>query len=441
MRAAVRFAAALLIPTAAAAAPDLSSPHDIGGQRVYPDDAKPGLYYLPPGDLAIATDENGRPKLHFLQMRYTGTALYGNQGESGLLSTLTLGVRLDVPPEPEMRALRKAVQTFAGRQIELRPLPITSLEAVLAYAPIGKEPSELEPVGEGYFESEDKSAARSDNRSFWRERTFTIPMNAATSELFWDLLHRQEVALSVNYAFFTRGVHSAEQVQADVQATEGEVAEKLVEKLKDAGVPIASKKGPKGVAALLLERLKKQEKKEKWGQADGEEEDAKKEKKKDEGPPQRTQLARAGATAIRIDAGRWPELFQRVDFNEQAPPAYAVLRLYCYDFKDALRPELLFKKVDVEATAVGGRTVSLSTKFLRSQPDLYARSLRFDLPVLLDRPYRYRVTTARPDGTLDEGPWTERESWAQILDVTSRPDEVTAAPQPALGENQEGGPE
>ena len=164
-----------------------------------------------------------------------------------------------------MRALRKAVQTFAGRQVELRPLPITSLDAVLAYAPIGDESADLETVGDGYFESEDKNAARSDNRSFWRERTFTIAMNAATSQLFWDLLHRQEVALSVNYAFFTRGVHSAEQVALDVQATEGEVAEKLAEKLKEAGVPIAGKKGPKGVAAQLLERLRKQEKKENWG--------------------------------------------------------------------------------------------------------------------------------------------------------------------------------
>ncbi|MGH7336274.1 MAG: hypothetical protein ACREI7_01730, partial [Myxococcota bacterium] len=386
----VRLAAALLLlPAAAAAAPDLSLPRDIGGARVYPDAAKPGLYYLAPGDLEIATDADGRPRLHFLQMRYTGTALYGNQGESGIHSTLTIGVRLDVPTEPEMRALRKAVQTFAGRQVELRPLPITSLDAVLAYAPIGEESSDLETVGDGYFESEDANAARSDNRSFWRERTFTIPMNAATSQLLWDLLHRQEVALSVNYAFFTRGVHSAEQVAMDVQATEGEVAEKLAEKLKEAGVPIAGKKGPKGVAAQLLERLRKQEKKEKWGGApDGDDDEKDAPKKKDKGPPQRTQLARAGATAIRIDAKRWPELFQRVDFNEQAPPSYAVLRLYCYDFKDGLRPELLFKKVDVEATAVGGRTLSLTTKFLRSQPDLYARTLRFELPVLLDRPYR-----------------------------------------------------
>jgi biotin operon repressor len=432
------------VPAAAAAAPDLSLPREIGGQRVYPDAAKPGLYYLAPGDLEIAIDENGRPKLHFLQMRYTGTALYGNQGEAGVLSTLTIGVRLDVPTEPEMRALRKAVQTFAGRQVELRPLPITSLDAVLAYAPIGGESSDLETVGDGYFESEDQGSARSDNRSFWRERTFTIAMNAATSQLLWELLHRQEVALSINYAFLTRGVHSGEQVEADIRATDEEVEKKIIERLKDAGVPIADRKGPKGVTAKLLERLREQEKKEKeeaqeWARA-GEDEAAKK-KNQDEGPPQRTQLARAGAIAIRIDAARWPELFKRIDFNEQAPPGYAVLRLYCYDFKDGLRPELLFKKVDVEATAVGGRTVSLSTKFLRSQPDLYARSLRFELPVLLDRPYRFRVTTARPDGTLDEGPWTLRESWTQILDVTSRPDEVTAAPQPALGENQEGGPE
>jgi hypothetical protein len=439
----VRLVAALLLPAAAIAAPDLSLPREIAGARVFPDHARPGLYYLAPGDLEIATDANGRPKLHFLQMRYTGTALYGNQGDAGVLSTLTIGVRLDVPTEPELRALRKAVQTFAGRQVELRPLPITSLDAVLAYAPIGDEPADVEAVGEGYFESDDANEAKSDHRSFWRERTFTIPMNAATSQLLWELLHRQEVALSVNYAFLTRGAHSAEQAELDVSAAEGELADQLAERLKEAGVPLKSKQGPKGVAGLLLQRLEKQQKKdqEKWGGApDGDDEKGDpKEKKKDTGPKQRTQLARAGAIAIRIDAARWPELFRRVDFNEQAPPGYAVLRLYCYDFKDGLRPELLFKKVDVEATAVGGRTVSLATKFLRSQPDLYARTLRFELPVLLDRPYRYRVTTAEPDGTLDEGPWTERESWTQILDVTSRPDEVTAVPQPALEGNEEGG--
>lgn len=427
MRCARRLVAALLLPAASAAAPDLSAPREIGGLRVYPDFQRAGLYYLAPGDLELAADENGRPELHFLQMRYTGTALYGNQGESGSFSTLTLGVRLHAPSEAELLQLRRSLHALAQRRVELRPLPITAFEAVLAYTPIGEQPAELSVVENGYFESEEQNEARSDDRSFWRERTFTIPMNAATSQLLWDLLQRQEVALSLNYAFFTRGVHSNEQLRVDVHGAEQEVEEEIRERLKGAGVPLAADAKPTGIAARLFALLRAQ----RQGETveDAEEEDG--------APPERTAVAHSGATAIRIDAARWPELFRRVDFNAQAPPGYAALRLYCYDFKDGLRPELLFKKVDVEATAVGGRTLALSAKFLRSQPDLYARSIRFDLPVLLDRPYRYRVTTAKPDGTLDVGPWTERESWSQILDVTSRPDEVTAAPPLAIDEEQE----
>jgi hypothetical protein len=252
-------------------------------------------------------------------------------------------------------------------------------------------------------------------------------MDARTAELFWDLLHRQELGLSLAYAFFTRGVYSSDLAQVDVHATGQQMENEIRAKLMQSGVPMAPQQPP-GMAARLLQLVR--------AQVTGEKVDRPTEQES-EGPPERAALARSGATAIRIDAARWPELFQRVDFNEKLPPAYAVLRLYCYDFKDGLRPELLFKKVDVEATAVGGRTVELSAKFLRSQPDLYARSVRFDLPVLIDRPYRFRVTSARAEGTLDVGPWIERESWSQILDVTSRPDEVTAAPPPEeVGEGE-----
>ncbi len=248
---AVQFAAALLLPAAAAAAPDLAAPRDLRGFRVYPDFQRPGLYYLAPGDLEVATDENGKPKLHFLQMRYTGTALTGNQGERGSLSTLTIGVRLHSPPEPELIALRKSLQTLAGRVVELRPLPVTAFEAVVAYAPIGAPESEPIAVQEGYFESDEESKARTDQRAFWRERTFTIPMNAPTAELFWDLLHRQELALSLAYAFFTRGVYSSDLVDVDVQATEQQVEKEIRAKLKQSGVPMAAQQPP-GMTARLL---------------------------------------------------------------------------------------------------------------------------------------------------------------------------------------------
>jgi len=414
VRVGVRLAAGLSLGLAAvaSAAPDLSAPRQFGSLRVYPDFRDEHLYYLGPGDLEVAIDENGRPKLHFLQLRYTGTALYGNQGESGSFSTLTLGVRQVEPAQEELLLLRKSLRRIANvGRVELRPLPITAFEAVLAYAPIG-ETSELRVVDDGYFESEDKEEARSDQRAFWSERTFTIPMNEATSQLFWDLLQRQELAISINYAFFSRGVFSNELATVDISASEQQVEKDLLEGLRAAGVPLAPRREPTGVAARLLERLR--------AERSGEKETPEKEQS---GPPERTQLVHGGATAIRVDLQRWPELFQRVDFNDRAPPGYAVIKVYCYDFANARRPDLFYKKVEIEAEGVGGRPVPIDAKFLSSQPDLYARTLRFPVAVQVDRPFRYRVTSAARDGHVETGPWVERATWGPILDITSAPGE------------------
>lgn len=408
----VLVAATLAAP--AAAAPDLAAMREIGPFRIYPDYDEPHRFYLAPGDLEIATDENGRPELHFLQLRYTGTQLYGNAGEHGSHSTLTFGVRQDQPTPAEMGFLRSSLRSLANLgRVEIRPLPIVAFEAVLAYTPIGQASSEVTVLEDGYFESEEDPDARSDRRAYWSERTFTIPMNQATSTLLWDLLQREELAISINYAFFSRGVHSDELAQVDVQATEKEVERRLLQDLRDSGMPIA-KEPPKGIAMRLLERLR--------AQATGTEslleaeEDA-------PGPPQTTRVVHSGATAVRVDAQRWPELFQRVDFNDEAPPAYAVVKVYCYDFANDRRPDLFYKKVEIEAEGVGGRTIPLSAKFLESQPDLYARTLRFPVAVHVDRPYRYRVTTAARSGELETGPWIERENWGGILDITSGPNE------------------
>ncbi len=413
MRRAAAWLATLAGFTAAAAgaAPDLAAPREIGPFRVYPDSADERRFYLAPGDLEVATDENGRPELHFLQLRYTGTALYGNQGEAGSHSTLTLGVRLDAPSPAEMAFLRRSLASLANLgRVELRPLPVVAFEAVLAYVPIGDVPAEVNVVGEGHFESEDAREARSDDRAFWSERTFTISMDAETSQLFWDLLHRQQLAVSINYAFFSRGVHTNELATVDVDATEREVERELLETLRDAGVPLAIEK-PRGIAARLLERLRA----ERSGEEVADEDDA-------PGLPERTRLVQSGATAVRVDAERWPELFQRVDFNDRMPPGYAVVKVYCYDFAETRRPDLFYKKVEIEAEAVGGRRVSLDAKFLYSQPDLYARTLRFPVAVQVDRPFRYRVTTAARDGRTETGPWIERAAWGGILDITTPAD-------------------
>lgn len=407
-------ATALLLPSALFAAPDLASPRELGRFRVYPDHQEPHRFYLAPGDLEIGIDENGAPKLRFLQMRYTGTVLYGNAGEFGSHNTLTFGLRLDQPTAPEMKFLRKSLQSLGNLgRVEIRPLPITAFEAVLAYAPIADTPSELTVLEDGYFEAEETEESRSNQRSFWRERSFTLPMNTATSTVFWDLLQRQELAVSISYAFFSRGVYTDELAEVDIQSTQDGVERMLMKKLRAAGMPMKSNQ-PTGIAARLLRRLRA---KATGTEAELDAEIA--EQKQGAGPPAHTRAVHTGALALRVDAKRWPELFQRVDFNDEAPPAYAVIKVYCYDFTNTRRPDLFYKKIELEAVGVGGRAIPLSAKFLGSQPDLYARTLRFPVAVHVDRPYRYRVTTAARSGDIETGPWIERESWVGILDITS----------------------
>jgi hypothetical protein len=60
------------------------------------------------------------------------------------------------------------------------------------------------------------------------------------------------------------------------------------------------------------------------------------------------------------------------------------------------------------------------------EPDLYVKRVRSRFAVRLDRPYRYRVVETRQTGEEIEGAWVERDSWAEMLDVTTP---ATSLPQ------------
>ncbi len=403
-----------LAPLALEAAPDLSAPRQIGKFVTYPDFDDSRLFYFAPGGLEIVRDLTGRPDVRFLQMRYTGTAAYGNQGEFGALNTLTFHMRMDAPGPAELRFLRRALLAYENLgRAELRPLPISRFEALLAYAPIGESGVEPQVVEEGYFEADGSKGGRTSRDAYWRERVFTVPMDPHTATLLLEMMNRGKVALSVSYAFFSKGVHSAEHAQVSAMSTESEIEEDLIENLRAQGVPIADDR-PTGVAAKLLRKLdRKARGKDRPGDLSLDEATFE--------APVESQMVRAGATGISIDVARWPELVERVDFNEKAPPGYAAVKVYCYDFANRQRPDLFYTKIELEAEAVGGRRVPIDAKFLFSQPDLYARTLRFPVAIRMDKPYRYRVTTAARDGVTTTGAWTERGSWAPILDITSAP--------------------
>jgi len=132
-------------------------------------------------------------------------------------------------------------------------------------------------------------------------------------------------------------------------------------------------------------------------------------------------MARAAAGGTR-DIARWPHIIRRIDINATAPPGYAALDVYCYDFSQAADSNRYETQVEIQAAGVGSGPVTLRATFSRTQPDLYARSLRFPVAVRMDRPYRFRIHAIAQDGTSMTTPWRERTSWVELLDVTTQGD-------------------
>lgn len=364
--------------------PDPGDARTAGPLTVYPDVSRADRFYYPPGDLQVADGPDGAPDIKLVQVRYTGSFATGDRGAFGVRSLLSFRIEMAQPSGADMRGARDSLAARLGRRPDLRPLPITRLETVLLYTPVTQEqPGGAETLTGGRFEAED-DAGRSSATAYWRERTWVVRLDDLSAQLLGEALERGQVAASVGYAFFTRGRRSDEDREQLTGSPE------LV----------------RWLSSLLNPT----------------------EETAETTPPPTECVVKAGAVAVVMDTRARPQIVRQVDINESAPPGYPVLDVRCHDFRDALRPDLVEKQVEIAAAGVGGRPVSILLTFERSQPDLYARTVRFALPVRLDLPYSYRVTEATPDGAERVGEWQQRESWAQLLDVTT----VGARPLPPV---------
>lgn len=366
-------AAALLFCAAdATARPDLRRPVTAGPLVLYPDDAHGNIYYYAPGELAVATVDDSRPDLHFLHVRYTGSVTTGDRGRELFRSLLSFRVVLSGPSAAEILAAKRAIGTVA----EVRPMPIRRLDTVLVYTPL-ENPGEAvdapapKRLDGGHAQPADGTSSPAGQ--YWTERVYSLLLGADDAQLLSEAIDRGRVAISVGYAFYADGIAP--------------------------DVPIDDLRGSPELVNGLRETLAKSRKSAVTDSPSG-------------------QLVRAGALGITVDVSRWPEAVRRIDAGASAPPGYAFLDVYCYDFNNELRPDLYEKQVEIEAQGVAGRPVTLLTVFQRGSPDVYVRTLRFQAAVRLDRPYRYRILEVTPDGSIKEGAWRVRESWAQHLDVT-----------------------
>lgn len=363
VRALVALLPALLAPLAHAA-PDLATRRAVSGQIVFADDARAGLWYVTPPEPELATGADGRPDLTLITMRYTGNVLARDRGL--LLHRTVLALRVRVPGH-DAAALASLARTLGAA--EVRPLPLRRVESALVWAPVGVPDSAARVVPGGRLEGD---AAAGD--AAWRERVFTVALDSLTAQAMHAAMERGQLAISLAYAYVAEGRAGA-MPPGDVTGPP-ELLDELRRRLAAAGDSAARDSAARRVV-------------------------------------------RAGAFRVGVDVRAWPGVLRRVDVDGQMPAGFAALDLVCFDFRDGRRPDLFEKAVEIEAESVGGRPVRQQVVFARTRPDVFAAGLRFPVAVRLDRPFRWRVTETRPDGSSSAGPWSARADWIALLDVTT----------------------
>ena len=365
--------------------PVFASAKTFGGMTVYADSKSPTTWYYAPGKLAIAQDKDNKPDISFLQMRYTGTAATGDQGQFRTRSILSFRVLMSSPGS--LSVARAAMKNARLNVRQLKPLAIRRMETMLNYTPIAPstpapDQADEKPIGAGDLQAGDKTVASDE---YWTERTYTLAPDDLTSQALWEAFQSGKVILSLSYAFFAEGI------AADT-------------------TPIIS--GNVKIPGLLDDKDKAQG---------------------------NTQLIAADVVAVSVDAKTLPDRFRKIDINDSVPASYAVLSVYCFDFNNALRPDLYEKNVEIQATSVIGKPLWKTVSFSKTTPDLYSSALKFQFAVSLREPYKFRVHEINNDGEETISPWQNGKSWSQMLDVTT-PETERPKPKPSpLDDNSSDG--
>lgn len=341
----------------------------IHGLEVFGDLRNESLFYYAPGNLHLAYEPNGKPRFQLLEMRYTGSSAYADSGEKRFMNVVQFTVAMDRVTAGDIRS----VQLELGAGAVLKPLPVRFIEAILV-APIqGANAGGYKRIGkDGAFHADD-ARGNTGKSGYWTERTFTLKLENHEAQLLWDQVENGQLSLSLGYSVYAdivparEGDLSVGGNRAFVKEVETETRDLLVT----------------DTTAVL-------------------------------------QMVKADAFPIRVDITRWPDAIKKVDINEGIPPAYAALEVRCYDFSDNLRPDLAIKSIEIQATGVGGRTVTLQPKkFINNQPDIYAIPIRFPYAVKLTEPFRYRVTEYTLEGARKMSDWVTNDSWVGVLDITT----------------------
>ena len=385
--------AIVALPAASLSAqPRLNAAQQAGPLTVYPDVEveQTRLYYYVPGKFRLAQEPGGAPAFRLLRMRYMGTLAMGNIGETDDLSLLHFKVMLERPGREAFAEAKRALRRVnpLSPKPKLRPLPLAHVTMTAVYALPGRDSVAALGVGHHHGSGSNRYGSLPEALSF------TFRLDPTASSLFWHTLHAGETLLSISYALVAEGATSAHELHPTLTTSGNAAGSAVLDSLLQASL-----------AALIRPDTSA-----KMAPAEA--------------------LVAADAFSVNVNLARHPDLVAEVDLNAEVPPGFPLLEVFCYDFAEGLRPDLAAKNVEIEASSPGGGTTKAVARFRRTRtgvPAPYYQPIEFEFSARLDRPYRYRVVEIAADGTRTVGAWTERESWANALEVTSPPADLHGA--------------
>jgi hypothetical protein len=336
---------------------------------VFKDWKQPNLWYYAPGDLKLKIKADGNPDFQMTSLRYTGQNLTGNKGELRYRNIIQLTVQMETYSIDDLLSLRKRLKL--PQNVKLQPLPINNLETYLLTSAGTSGNKKLGKLTTNSSKSGEKGV-------FWTERNFSLALDNYEAQLIDEQLKNNRLALSFAYSF------SAELMPGKVADLSITGDSSLI---KQIGI---SKDDVETTDSTLTDMIVK-----------------------------------GNTFGIYINLAENPDAVKKIDINENyMPPAYAVLSIYCYDFKDNVRPDIFFKAIELEAVGVSGEPVRTQVKFAQKQPDLNNQSVQFEYAVKMNKPLRYRIIETNKNGQKTTSEWKTLQQWKPMIDISSNADDL-----------------
>jgi hypothetical protein len=336
------------------------------GVTAMPDMNQRNLFYYLPGDLEIGLRADGKPDFSFVMMRYTTSAVYGEQEGMRYRNLLNMRVVMRNLAEDSLRKFRQTLPASS----RLVPIPITRIQAFLVFIPVGSNDSTA-VIRQGNLTA-DGDNGYSTTSSYWQERYFTIHLDNHSANLLLEAFRKDYTAISFMYAFMANGKHSVQHTDFNGQ---GRLASALRRQLREITSDTTSS---------------------------------------------HESVVKSDAFPITVDESIFPDVIRQIDINNGVPPGYAILNVRNYDFANNLRTDLYEKTIELEASAAGRGKVKASVTFRKNAPDITSINFKFKYAVSLDQPYRYRVKELFLDGREVISDWQDVPVWSAMLDVTTR---------------------